>query len=590
MDCCFGSKITSSEVTTYLDGEGSETNNHGIFFGNENQQFDLSVNSIHNAENTVSDIISKGALTDSSKCIYHGLVKISRNASGSNGYQKEDTLLLSPNATADAIPDLEIDNSDVKCSHGATIGKTDAEKMFYLRSRGFNEKEATKVYVKGFFNGLIKKMQIEKLRENMEDLIDERMKHDSDNEIQENQLFNAEKIKQDFPIFQNHENLVYLDNAATSQKPKRVIQALSDFYEKENSNIHRGIYNLSELATKKYNKSREIVAQFINASSKEIIFTRNTTESINLLSYALKEILLEEKDEIVLTEMEHHSNLIPWQQFAKKYNFKLKFIPITENYELDYRNLSSIITEKTAILSIAHVSNVFGTINDVKSLIEIAKEKQALTIIDAAQSIPHMKIDVKDLDCDFLAFSSHKIYGPNGVGILYGKKRLLDRLPPFIFGGGMISSVSYEDTTWADSPEKFEAGTPNIAGSIVLGTAIKYFEELGIDKIEKYEKKLLSYALKKLKTLDNINIYNSGEDKSISVISFNLQNIHPHDIASILNNENIAIRAGHHCCMPLMKKLGISGTCRTSFSFYNTKEDIDKLIEGLKKVQRVFNN
>lgn len=397
-------------------------------------------------------------------------------------------------------------------------------------------------------------------------------------------------VKDDFPIFKNHSDLVYLDSAATSQKPKQVIGAIKNFYEYENANIHRGIYTLSEIATEKYEESRKKISNFINASQEEIVFTRNTTESINLLSYTINEILPESKikDEIVLSEMEHHSNLIPWQQFAKRHNFKLKFIPITKNYELDYELAKNLINDKTAIVSVTHISNVLGTVNDVKFLIKLAKEKKALTIIDAAQSVPHMKTDVKNLDCDFMVFSSHKIYGPLGIGILYGKKELLKKLPPFLFGGGMISSVSYQETNFAEPPKKFEAGTPNIEGAIVLAEAINYIEDLNIKNIENYEKSLLDYTLEKLKSIDDLIIYNPGKDKSISVISFNLKNIHPHDVASILNEENIAIRAGHHCCMPLMKKLGISGTCRISLSIYNTKEDIDKLINGLKKVQGVF--
>jgi len=584
LDCCFGSDTTSSEITTNLDGEGSEARNYGIFFGDENQQFDLVVNSIHNAPNSTSDIISKGALTDSSKCIYHGLVKIQRNAPGSNGYQKEDTILLSSNAIADAIPDLEIDNSEVKCSHGATIGKLDDEKLFYLRTRGFNKNAATKIYMKGFFNQLIKGMELDKLKEQMDTLMDDKMKNI---EIEDQEENNTD-LKKDFPIFEKHPNLVYLDSSATSQKPKQVIQTLTNFYESENANIQRGIYNLSEQATKKYNESRETIANFINADLKEIIFTRNTTESINFLSNTIKSLIKEGKDEILLTEMEHHSNLVPWQQFANKHNFKLKFIPITETYELDYEKAKELINEKTALLAITHTSNVFGTINDIKQLIDLAKQHQVLTIIDAAQSAPHLKIDVRDLDCDFLAFSSHKTYGPLGVGVLYGKQELLEKLPPFLFGGGMIQTVSYEESSFAELPEKFEAGTPNIGPTIAFAQAINYIEKLGFENIQEYEKELTSYALEKLNQLDNITIYHPKNETSAPVISFNLTGIHPHDIASILNDQNIAIRAGHHCCMPLMKKLGISGTCRASFSIYNTKEDVDKLVEGLKKVQEVF--
>lgn len=395
-------------------------------------------------------------------------------------------------------------------------------------------------------------------------------------------------FKKDFPIFEYHPDLIYLDSAATSQRPKQVIKALTNFYEKENANIHRGAYTLSEEATKKYNKARKKVAEFINAKQNEIVFTKNATESFNLLSNTLQEIIPKEKDEIVLTEMEHHSNLVPWQQFAKKNNFKLKFIPITENYELDYKEAEKIINEKTAIVSFTWVSNVFGTINNIEKIISIAKKNNSITIIDAAQAVQHLKTDVKKLDCDFLAFSSHKMLGPTGVGVLYGKEDLLNKIPPFQFGGGMISSVSYEESSFLKAPEKFEAGTQNYGEVIALGKAIEYIEDKGLENIGKYEKEIFEYALNELKKLEKIKIYNPGKENSISLISFNLEGIHPHDVASILNEENIAIRAGHHCCMPLMKKLGISGTCRASFSIYNTKEDVDKLIEGLKKVQEIF--
>ena len=395
-------------------------------------------------------------------------------------------------------------------------------------------------------------------------------------------------FKKDFPIFEEHKDLTYLDSAATSQKPKKVIETLKYFYEKENANVNRGLYKLSEEATRKHNEARKIIAEFVNSNVREIIFTKNTTESINLLAYTLKKVISDDKNEIVLSEMEHHSNLIPWQEFAKRNNMKLKFIPINENYELDYERAKELITNKTAIVSVTHVSNVFGTVNDVKKLIELAKDKGALTIVDAAQSVAHKKIDVKDLDCDFLVFSGHKMFGSNGVGVLYGKDYLLKRLPPFQFGGGMINSVDYENGEWADVPEKFEAGTQDVAGAIGLGEAAKYVEEIGFAEIEKHEKEILEYALEELKKIEEVEIYNPGFDKSVGVVSFNLHGIHGHDVASILDEENIAIRAGHHCCMPLMKKLGISGTCRASFSIYNTKEDVDKLIEGLKKVKEVF--
>ena len=394
--------------------------------------------------------------------------------------------------------------------------------------------------------------------------------------------------KEDFPIFENHPKLVYLDSAATSQRPKQVIKSITDFYEKENANIHRGVYPLSEQATERYNEARRKVGEFINAQEKEVIFTRNTTESLNLLCHRIKSLVKVGKDEVLVSEMEHHSNLVPWQQFAKKHNFKLKLIPITDNYELDYDRAKELITDKTAIISVTHVSNVFGTINDIKTLINLAKEKQALTIIDAAQSISHMKINVKELDCDFLAFSSHKMFGPTGLGILYGKEELLNKLPPFLFGGGMINKVTYEESTFADIPEKFEAGTQNISGAIALGEAIDYINNMGFDKIQEHTSELVAYTIDKLQDIDNLTLYSPPPEKNSGIVSFNLENIHPHDVASILAESDIAIRAGHHCCMPLMKKLSLLGTCRASLSIFNSKKDIDKLVEAINKVKEKF--
>jgi len=360
------------------------------------------------------------------------------------------------------------------------------------------------------------------------------------------------------------------------------------FYETSNANIHRGIYDLSQKATKKYEESKKVVADLINADEKEIIFTRSTTEAINLLSYTIESIIPKRKNEIVLTEMEHHSNIVPWQELAKRNKMKLKFIKITSDFTLDMNDAKKKITNKTAILSVAHVSNTLGTINPIKELIKIAKQKQVLTIIDAAQSVGHMKVDVKDLDCDFFAFSGHKILGPLGIGVLYGKKNLLEKLRPFNFGGDMIKLVSFENAEWNTVPERFEAGTQNIAGAIGLAEAINYLKKIGIKNIEEYEKELIRYLLKEIKNIKGIEIYNPIKNTT-GILSFNLMNIHSHDVASLLDDYNIAIRAGHHCTMPLMKKLGISGTARVSFYFYNTKEDIDKLVGALKEINKRFN-
>ena len=390
--------------------------------------------------------------------------------------------------------------------------------------------------------------------------------------------------KKDFPIFQKNKNLVYLDSAATSQKPKQVIDSMNQFYNDFNANINRGLYDLSIQSTEGYESAREKVAQFIGASRDEIIFTSGTTDSLNKLARTLPK-LFHTKSEIVLTEMEHHSNIVPWQETSKENKMKLKFIPL-KNMELDYEIAEKIINDKTAIVSLTHLSNSLGTINNIEKIIELAKKYGAIVIIDAAQSIAHKKIDVKKLNCDFIVFSGHKMFASTGIGIIYGKKQILEKLPAFQFGGDMIKEVSLEESSYELPPKKFEAGTPNISGAISLGNAVEYINKIGINKIEKYENELTVYTIKELKKIPEIIIYESKNQGPI--ISFNLDNIHHHDVASILSYESIAIRAGHHCCMPLMKSLNIPGTCRISISIYNNKEDIDKLIQGIKKVKEVF--
>lgn len=394
-----------------------------------------------------------------------------------------------------------------------------------------------------------------------------------------------------FPIFEKNPALVYLDSAATTQKPKIVIDKEKEFYKNKNSNIHRGLYKLSEEATQEYEGARKIIAKFINASQNEIIFTKGTTESLNLLAYTIDSLTWENKNkgknEILLTEMEHHSNLVPWQQLEKAFGYKLKFIPIKKDLTLDYNQAKKLINKNTAIVSISMISNALGTQNDVKSLIKLAKKHKAITIVDAAQAIAHKKINVKELDCDFLAFSGHKTFAPFGIGVLYGKYKLLDKMRPFHFGGDMIESVSFNSSTFQNPPIKFEAGTQNIAGAIALGEAISFINKIGIKNIENYESKLTDYTYNKLKTIKGITIYKPKNSQNI--ISFNLNGIHCHDVAQILSDKfNICIRAGHHCAMPLMTKLKIAGTCRISISIYNTKEDINKLISSLIKVKEVF--
>jgi len=400
---------------------------------------------------------------------------------------------------------------------------------------------------------------------------------------------NIEQIRNDFPILQrkiHNKPLIYFDNAATSQKPKQVIEAMDDYYKNHNANIHRSIHQMGEEATELYEKAHEKTADFINADSyQNIVFTKNTTESLNILAYSLTS-KLKKGDEITISQMEHHSNFVPWQQLAKQRGLKLNFIRIDEEGNLDKNSVQENINKKTKIVSLTHVSNVLGTINPIKEIAEIAHENSALMVVDGAQSVPHMPIDVKSLDADFLAFSGHKMLGPTGIGVLYGKKELLEEIPPFLYGGEMIREVKFDDTTFNELPWKFEAGTMNIAEAAGLSAAIDYLKNIGMEQINKRDKELADYAMMQLKELGWIKIY--GPRERGSVIAFNVDNVHAHDVAQILDSEGIAVRAGHHCCMPLMSVLGLAATARASFYLYNTEKEIDTFIEALYKVKKIF--
>ena len=398
-------------------------------------------------------------------------------------------------------------------------------------------------------------------------------------------------IKKDFPLLEN-ENITYLDSGATTQKPIQVIKAVEEFYQKYNANPHRGAYSLSVEATEQYENTRTKIAKFINAKHREeIIFSKNATESLNLIAYSYGLDNLKKDDEVVISIMEHHSNLVPWQKMTKQTGSKLNYMYINENYEITDEEIESKITDKTKIVGITHVSNVLGTINNVKKIIKYAHKKGAVVIVDASQSIPHMKIDVQDLDADFLVFSGHKMLAPLGIGVLYGKREILNKMTPFLMGGDMIEYVYEQETTFAPLPNKFEAGTQNVEGVIGLGAAIDYIENLGYDKIQEIEHEVISYARQELSKLDYLTLYTTPkEENHSSVISFNINGVHPHDVASILDSEGVCVRSGNHCAQPLMRFLGIDSTCRASFYIYNTKEDVDKLVKALDKAYNMFKN
>ena len=402
---------------------------------------------------------------------------------------------------------------------------------------------------------------------------------------------NIEQIRQDFPILNetvHKHKLVYLDNAATTQKPWSVIKKIEEGYTRQNANVHRGVHFLSQMATEAHEDARKTVQIFLGAEhSHEIIFTRGTTESINLVAYSFGETFLKEGDEIIISEMEHHSNIVPWQLLRTRKGITIKVIPFNEKGELDLDVYASLFTERTRLVAVNHVSNVLGTINPVKQIIETAHSHNVPVLIDGAQSVPHISVNVKDLDVDFYVFSGHKIYGPTGMGVLYGKEKWLDAMVPYQGGGEMIAQVSFENTTFNELPYKFEAGTPDFIGSTALAEAIRYVQNIGMEEIATYETYLLNYATEKLKNLGDIRFFGTSEHKS-AVISMQVGNIHHYDIGTLLDKLGIALRTGHHCAQPIMKHFGIEGTLRASFALYNTTEEIDTLIAGIQRVKQLF--
>ncbi len=411
-------------------------------------------------------------------------------------------------------------------------------------------------------------------------------------EIKE-KIFDVYKIRNDFPCLKRKirgKDLIYFDNAATTQRPKQVIEAIKEFYENYNANVHRGVHTLSYEASVKYEEAHQKVAEFIGAKGmEEIIFTRNASEALNLVAYSIGIHELEEGDEIITTLMEHHSNIVPWQMLRKVKKIKLHYVNVLKNGTLDLEHLEKLLNKKTKIVAFTLASNFLGTITPAKEIIKIIRNKSdAIIVCDGAQAVPHIKVNVKEIDCDFLAVSGHKMLGPTGTGFLYGKKHLLEKMEPFLYGGDMIFEVTTEGATWNELPWKFEAGTPNIAGGIGLSAAIDYLNEIGMENIENHEKELLEYALRRMREIEDIEIYGHKEQDALGLISFNIKGVHPHDIAGICDEEGIAIRSGHHCTQPLMRHFCIENSARASFYIYNTKEEIDVFIEVLKKIKKYF--
>jgi len=411
--------------------------------------------------------------------------------------------------------------------------------------------------------------------------------------VEEIPILNAARIREDFPILKRRVNdkpLIYFDNAATSQKPNAVIDAIDKYYREYNANIHRGIHKLAEEATLAHEEAREKVAKFIGArSTSEIVFTRNATEALNLVAYSWGKANIRKGDKIVLTILEHHSNIVPWQLLAEEKGAKVDFVKVDENGELREDEVQELIDERTKIVCVTHASNVLGTVNPVKDIGRAAHRFGAVVLVDAAQSVPHMAVDVQDLNCDFAAFSGHKMLGPTGIGVLYGKTAHLESMPPFLGGGEMIREVHTTGATWKDLPYKFEAGTPNVSGAIGLGAAIDYLRGIGMGNVHEHEKQITRYALDRMKQIEGLDVYGPTDvDRRVGVVSFNLGDIHPHDLASILDEDGVAIRSGHHCAQPLMEFLQLPATSRASFYIYNTKEEVDVFMTALEKARKLF--
>ena len=403
--------------------------------------------------------------------------------------------------------------------------------------------------------------------------------------------YNVEEIRQDFPILQREvygRPLIYLDNAATTQKPRSVVEAISNEYYSTNANVHRGVHFLSQKATDLHEAARERVRQFINArSTAEVLFTRGTTESLNLVASSFGEAFLKEGDEVIVSVMEHHSDIVPWQLLRERKGIVIRVIPMDDSGRLDLEAYERLFSERTRLVCVAHVSNVLGTVNPVKQMAATAHAHGAYMLVDGAQSIPHFKVDVQDLDCDFLTFSGHKIYGPTGIGVLYGRESLLEKMPPYQGGGEMIARVTFEHTTYEHLPYKFEAGTPDYVGTHALAAAIDYVEALGMDEIAAHERRLTQYAMERLGAIKDMHLYGTTPDKD-AVVAFNVGNIHPLDLGTLLDRLGIAIRTGHHCAQPLMQRCGVEGMARASFALYNTMDEIDRLAEGIERVSKMF--
>ncbi|MFQ5620283.1 MAG: SufS family cysteine desulfurase [Candidatus Nanoarchaeia archaeon] len=561
-----------------LVGEGAELIFNQAVIGKGKAEQNIRTDTIHSAKATKSTVSTKSVVQEQSKVVSYSNMLIERVGQQSISQLDDHSLILSGDATAESVPGMEVEPADVQAGHAASTSQINSEHLFYLMSRGLTEDEARKTIVMSFLGSVLgEHVNAELIAKH---LVFEKSKPVS--------LRTHGMRRSDFPIFSKNvcgKSLVYLDSAATTQKPLVVIEAMRKFYVEENANIHRGLHTLSERATEKYEESRRKVANFIGADAKELIFVRNATEGLNLLAQTIgKKVGV--GDIILLTEMEHHSNIVPWQLIAKERGAEVRFVGLKDDGSLDMDSLKEELKRKPKIVSVVHVSNVLGVVNPVKEIISQAHEQGAIVVIDGAQSATHMEVDVKDLGCDAFVLSGHKMMGPTGIGAVYIRKDLLRGLPPYMGGGGMIKEVTLSVTTFKEGPEKYEAGTPNVAGAIGLARAVDYLQELSMPAIEAHNKVIINYALTELRKLPQITIYGSS-DRAGS-IAFNLGDMHPHDVSTILDEFGVAMRAGHHCAQPLMERMNMPSMCRASFHCYNSTDDVNMLITGLKEAIRIF--
>jgi cysteine desulfurase/selenocysteine lyase len=585
----FGGALARHDLRVALDGEGAQCRLDGLFFLDVTGLVDNHTLIDHRKPHTTSRELYKGILGGQAQGVFNGAVIVRKDAQKTDAVQHSRNLLLSENAQIDTKPQLEIRADDVRCAHGASIGQLDQEALFYLRTRGVSDADARHILVRAFAEEIFTRVHDPAIRRYWERNAPKERPSSGPQPV--GAAYDRAVFRNDFPgLHQNVHGkpLVYLDNAATTQKPYAVIEALDRFYRLDCSNVHRAVHELSDRATQAYEASRMSVKLFINARSEhEIIFVRGTTEAINLVANSYGRSRIKPGDEILISALEHHSNIVPWQLLCEQTGGRLVVAPINDAGELILERFEDLLGPKTAIVAIAHVSNALGTVVPVREIVRMAHGRNVPVLIDGAQAVSHFAVDVRELDCDFYAFSGHKLFGPTGIGILYGREKLLEEMPPYQGGGDMIRSVTFEKTTYNDLPYKFEAGTPHIAGAIGLGAAVNYLAGLGMENVSVYEKELLAYGDRALRGIPGLRLIGTAREKA-GVLSFVLDGIHPHDVGSVLDRLGIAVRTGHHCAQPVMYRFGVPATTRASLAFYNTKSELDALADGIRRVQEVF--